>query len=430
MGAETTRRRALPSLSGRSWHVSENKNAPWYPWETDAPPFGVAYRDVQLPKGKQVTVSEGHPFHSSKRKGVVTGDVGGPFFTQKSYVLSKHKVKSIVNEFVYDNNPERRRRYTHTGLLVANPNPTSSSSDIYPPSYATSDDDLDEMGASAIANCAPTNSPANASTFLGELMKDGLPSLIGSQFWKDRTSKAKSASGEYLNIQFGWRPLVNDVSKFADVVRHADTVLAQFERDSGRVVRRKYKFPDEVSTESVQIAYDGQATPFGVYATVLGPGQTWGPVVRTRKITKRRYFSGAFTYFLPSGYDSRNEMSRFALLAERLGAVPTPDVLWELAPWSWAIDWFSNAGDVVSNISNYAKYGLIMRYGYIMEHVIVQDTYTQEGNNPFKVDPLILVTETKRRRQANPYGFGVSWDGLSSFQASILAALGINRSRR
>jgi hypothetical protein len=34
---------------------------------------------------------------------------------------------------------------------------------------------------------------------------------------------------------------------------------------------------------------------------------------------------------------------------------------------------------------------------------------------------------TKRRTEANPFGFGVSWKGLSPFQLSIAAALGISR---
>jgi len=40
---------------------------------------------------------------------------------------------------------------------------------------------------------------------------------------------------------------------------------------------------------------------------------------------------------------------------------------------------------------------------------------------------VTFVTETKKRIRANPFGFGVSWDGLSPFQASIAAALGITR---
>jgi hypothetical protein len=128
-------------------------------------------------------------------------------------------------------------------------------------------------------------------------------------------------------------------------------------------------------------------------------------------------------------------VGRIALLADRIGLSPTPDTIWNLAPWSWAIDWFSNTGDVISNVTDFATQGLVMHYGYVMEHSIVERTYYQPisgyliDRKPVAAGPLSLVTETKVRRQANPFGFGVSWEGLSTFQASILAALGISRRR-
>jgi hypothetical protein len=73
-----------------------------------------------------------------------------------------------------------------------------------------------------------------------------------------------------------------------------------------------------------------------------------------------------------------------------------------------------------------------MPYGYLMEHSIVRDTYFWDGPTTLKADrivpsPITLVSETKLRRKANPYGFGLTWDELSSRQQSILAALGITR---
>jgi len=147
-----------------------------------------------------------------------------------------------------------------------------------------------------------------------------------------------------------------------------------------------------------------------------------------------RWFSGAFTYHLPSDYDSRSKMTDYASLADKVyGTSITPEVLWELAPWSWAVDWFFNAGDVVNNLSDWESAGLVMRYGYMMEHTFHKYTYIASGTgfkkelNLASVPSLTLVTETKKRVGANPFGFGVTWDGLSPFQTSVLAALGISR---
>jgi len=124
-------------------------------------------------------------------------------------------------------------------------------------------------------------------------------------------------------------------------------------------------------------------------------------------------------------------MARHALEAKKLlGISLTPETLWNLAPWSWTVDWFSNAGDVISNVSDWATDGLVMRYGYLMEHSIVKDTYLMNGTGSKSVPscpPLQLVTETKLRKRANPFGFGLTWNGLSAVQLAILGALGISR---
>jgi hypothetical protein len=112
-----------------------------------------------------------------------------------------------------------------------------------------------------------------------------------------------------------------------------------------------------------------------------------------------------------------------------------PETVWNLTPWSWAVDWFSSAGDVVHNLNAWSKYGLVMRYGYLMEHKVLRNdhftTYTApqlKGQNPPSATPsMSFYTETKRRVRANPFGFGVSWNGLDKFQLSIAAALGLSR---
>jgi hypothetical protein len=125
-------------------------------------------------------------------------------------------------------------------------------------------------------------------------------------------------------------------------------------------------------------------------------------------------------------------MDRIALLAKQVGADPSPETIWNLAPWSWALDWFSNTGSVVQNISSFQSDGHVLAYGYMMEHSSSTDTYSLDGctltnGQPLEIPVFTLTTEVKKRRKANPYGFGVRWDGLSAFQYSILAALGITR---
>jgi hypothetical protein len=256
--------------------------------------------------------------------------------------------------------------------------------------------------------------------------------MLGVSTWKDRSALARAAGSEYLNAEFGWKPFISDIRKFSNAVRHADAVLAQYERDAGKQVRRSYHFPEQrIYDRSIVATSVGSI--WGPLNSNLLDGSSYGTVERVRETTRRQWFSGAFTYHLPTGYDSRSKMARYALESKKLfGLSLTPETLWNLAPWSWAVDWFSNTGDVVSNLTDWATDGLVMRYGYLMEHSIVRDTYTHTGSGLIglknRVSPLTFVIETKIRKRANPFGFGVSWNGLSPFQLSIAAALGLSRS--
>lgn len=397
--------------------------------------------------GRQVTVSEGHPWPPPKNKTAVT-DVGGPFTTTKSYLVVPAKMPYAklgpwrtgpFTDLINGQYVNYYRDLFIAGNFVASPGQVTIPTDfqsVMPPDLSSSDAVLDQYGATAISRCEPTQSVADLSTALLELMKEGLPSLVGSQTWRNRAdSVRKNAGSEYLNVQFGWLPLVDEVTKVAKAIKKSDEIIAQYERDAGRVVRRKYYFPSEVerSTQDVNCPYPvWNAGSFPELRVAPYLGKTY----RTRETVRRRWFSGAFTYFLPSGYDSRNRVSELAFKADKLfGLSITPEVLWNVTPWSWATDWFANTGDVIHNLEAFKSQGLIMRYGYIMEHTMTTDTYSfvydaaSTANRP-RVANLVLVTETKKRRPANPFGFGVKWTDLSSFQLSIAAALGLTKSRR
>jgi hypothetical protein len=77
----------------------------------------------------------------------------------------------------------------------------------------------------------------------------------------------------------------------------------------------------------------------------------------------------------------------------------------------------------------------VLKYAYIMEHSVVRDTYSFGGGlglipqalYPARPNPIVFVSETKLRRRATPFGFGISLGGLNSTQKTIVAALGLSR---
>lgn len=418
--AETTRKRSLPFNGPASGSKIVKSKSPNGPTIRSSMNLASALGDCN---GTQVTVSSGHPFTRRNSKTHRGQDVGGPFFSQRKFL------KSGIEKCVLHGEDQSWTCILNGSTFVCAP--TWAGKLSFPDYIAISSNELDALGTTAIARCKPTNSVADLSVAIGEILKEGIPSIIGSRTWQDRALTAKNAGSEYLNVAFGWQPLVRDISKFAKGVVSLESVMRQYERDAGRVVRRRFNFPVSTSTVVENFGAIGRQMTCPT-ESIFNDGGFGTQAVRIRETVRSTWFSGAFTYSLPSGYDARTTLGRYALIADRLGLELTPRTLWELAPWSWAIDWFSNTGDVVSNLSDFVTGGLVMRYGYVMDHTITTDTYVRPGGTGLKANvpvapPMVLVSETKIRRQAHPFGFGVSWDGLSSFQLSILAALGMSR---
>jgi hypothetical protein len=73
---------------------------------------------------------------------------------------------------------------------------------------------LGYYGPAAIKRCAPTSPHVSLSTALAELKREGLPSLPGINLLKDKVAHFRELGGEYLNLEFGWKPIASDVQAF------------------------------------------------------------------------------------------------------------------------------------------------------------------------------------------------------------------------
>jgi len=414
----STRRRSFTKRSGEI-HFSEDSGQTWN-----------SVPSKQLPNmGSQVTDSEGH---KQIRPGLF--ESGGPFYTAKV----ERSFPTVSISGTSQTNPAYRIK-GKIGTPMPDTTVPIEYRGVTPEGFRSKDlSDLDPLGATAISSCAPTNPNSSLAVALGEVRRDGIPALPGISTWRKRTAIAKAAGSEYLNYVFGWLPLVSEVDDVASSTRNSRDILKQYQRDSGRNVRREFEFPIEKSEYTTELGDYWPAASSQNQQTFLFPwSSAFGPIPLTQsvKIQTRRWFSGAFTHTLPDRGDAWSGVFRAGSEADKLyGITPTPDVLWELTPWSWAIDWFSNTGDVINNASQFAIQGLVMRYGYIMEEKSVKIT-NQFGSkivSPFlnsaSIPPSTIELISKTRAAANPFGFGLTWDGLSSTQVAIAAALGITRS--
>ena len=379
--------------------------------------------------GYQYTLSENHSewFDENRNR---LADIGGNFYTEKLHASIPN---SDVELFPVNYGDFWWRKIT--GTAVPGIDYSVPLSAHFPGEIALSESELNQKGATAIKRSMPTKPAADAGTAAGEAVKDGVPNLPILHSLAKRAKIAKDAGDEFLNVAFGWLPLVDDVRNTAKAVIEFDRLMKQYEAGSGKPHRRQYDFPFEESDELVY-----RSDP--VYAaSISGKGLTGsnhdtyerGRIVVRRKTSRQCWFHGSYTYYLPSGYDSRSATSKNVAAAKKiLGLELTPELLWNLAPWSWAIDWFSNAGDVISNVGNFANQDLVLHYGYLMSTTKTTVTISHEGPSGIlgvgAVRPLVFTREVKQRAKANPYGFGVSMGGLSTFQLAILSALGLSKS--
>lgn len=385
--------------------------------------------------GVQLTESESHRF--DRELGHYVG--GGPFYTSRAQpFVQTARVKDIVVSFgLHDT--------LYAGPILGE---DISAADFTKSGYvgklgSFDKDSMSKQGTTAISLCNPVNPASNLGTGLAEAFREGVPSLPGIQSWEKRASLAKSAGSEYLNYIFGWAPLVKEIDDVGRAARRHRDIMNHYHGNEGKNTHRRFDFP----LQHAETSFETEARwPLALGINNSSIDTSSSAPKRTVSLLKetKSWFEGCFTYALPSDTDSWTKAIGFGSDADQLfGLQLTPSILWELTPWSWAVDWFSNAGEVINNVTNFGAAGLVMRYGYMMMETTERVTITTESANLVqrnlnKSGPKYRVVGsgstsrgyevvTKRRVPASPFGFSVGWEGLSPTQLAITAALGITR---
>lgn len=315
---------------------------------------------------------------------------------------------------------------------------SGKSSKPYATSYHAPSIDIG-VGTQFLNSTRPTKSAANIAQALIETFLD-LPKL---PLWelsqaKRYTDTLRKGGSEYLNAVFGWAPLVSDITKVVYAIAQSTDIIRQYERDSGKQVRRRASRPWSVQTSSVISQSPSVYTSFGTsdyYGSRIfaSPGFSYGGSTVTESYTERYSFSGAFQYLLAGDETFLSKMDRYGQLANRLlGARLNIEVLWEIAPWSWLLDWFGDFGSFIAVNNSIADDNLVIRYGYLMRQVTYHRTFAHTGigfNNGYKTGPFSssYIYTSKERVRATPFGFGLNPDQFTDGQWAILGALGLTK---
>lgn len=248
--------------------------------------------------------------------------------------------------------------------------------------------------------------------------------------------------GEFhLAVQFGWLPILKSAQNFVQAQSRGQKRLNQLIRDEGRNIRRRTELPNLGS--SVEVTEQIGSQPWsvtGMYPTFssynyAGNGERSFSSTRL-ELYSRVWAVGSFRYLLPPGPRdvpwTRNMRRRL------MGSRITPSTLYELMPWSWLIDYFTNLGDFVEAVSGGVADNLVSNYCFIMSNIGQKATVTAteyitpglpKGGLPSKAITAVTTKELdyKYRVSGSPFGFGVTQGSLTPHQLGILGALGLSR---
>lgn len=308
---------------------------------------------------------------------------------------------------------------------------------------------LDTFGRQAYARVAPSSVVFDAANFLGEL-RERLPSLA-LQTLRDQSRFFRSLGSDYLNFAFGWKPFIDDLIRAGNALYQATLQLSS----DGHSSHRRFGLPPFQNSRSITAMSsfaDSFSTGLGVpgglipsgfpmpktvlgYATPLSQdisGADYNTRFASKQVERFRWFEGMFTSFYPLGFDPSSYLEKLNVL---VNTRVTPEVLWNLTPWTWLVDWNLKIGDSIRANQLRANDLLIMHYGYAMEQTVYTTTsyFENPSNNPpntiFPAKTGMIVRTTRKRRiRANPYGFGIGGAGaLSAPQLAILGALGLTK---
>jgi len=298
-------------------------------------------------------------------------------------------------------------------------------------------------GTEFIAQTIPTQSHASLAQFAGEL-REGLPDILGFD-WKKTRSFRPDRDGGSLSLQFGWLPFIRDLTKMFEAVVNSQQILERYVQNSaefGSTVRRRRRSAPEVEVRSDKT--DGNAIfPNNVESgnddiTSIIYGFDGSPRVRNVRrfetSTVTWSFSARYMYSIPEADGLLGRLHSYVDKANHLlGIRLTPEVLYELTPWSWLLDWQTDIGSIISNATAFSQDALAMQYGYVMREETREVTYLSD---PFRPDSNTSITldtsyrtDYKMRWQASPYGFGTSFGDLSQSQLDILLSLVSNKGK-
>lgn len=429
---EKTLRDGLPSYKARSVPDGSRKSATgrYRIGSSTISTWGGVGSDGYM----QETTSFNHAPLKVFRDILKVDDWGGPFFTRKFTLTSDVSTNTLYSSSADESQniytSYKGMVYPSIDLAKIGRNLSQGSfllHDSIFPDYSMSRKALKEQGVKMMLSANPTQPAYRAADALAELFAD--QSLMGIPLLDFLKRGWPGIAGEYLNLQFAILPTISDGKTIWSLSQKTEAIMQQYLRDADNNISRKRRIPTIVTATSTTYTNSQLADPLGHGF----PGQLQGGngrLVVTTVNSRDIWFEGVYHELM------KKSASKFERTLKQWNAVygfaPTLKSVWEATPFSWMVDYFTNAQEFIQGTFVAGGDGSLLVRGYVMCTTRVKTTYTWSGNlmvrgslRPFTFT-WITDEVIKQRECARPYGLAWTSQPLTGKQMSILAALGIS----
>lgn len=366
-----------------------------------------------LPNGQPSTRSYADSGYEQK----FIDNTAGDHSTPNSFLMNRTRVTGGIVSGRYMYSPGFGEGYNNYPSRVYDHSRTA------PPSFSLPGD----LASKLFAQANPLRPEILLPVFLFELRE--LPGMI-RQLGRFNLLKPSNRPGRgdsrlpaqmWLSGNFGWAPLVSDLSKLMGFSES----LAKREQEFDRIfakggTTRKMTLYTNSSPAQTSFTVSAGNVNRSLTATGMSSVKTWG-TVRVKPSV------------LPSGNPIRRPPPDYVARAFLgLTANNISSNVWEALPWSWLIDYFINVGSYLQSHSTGRMFTL--DGACIMTHQVrTVESKPFEGapdkdGNTIKISGAKIVSESKSRDVVyNTPLPSIRMSPLSGHQLSILGSLAVSR---
>ncbi len=245
-----------------------------------------------------------------------------------------------------------------------------------------------------------------------------LKALFGRLGAKSGSGGPKGLAGDYLGVQFGWLPLVEDISKLLDFQHYVlkrNKELHQLY--SGEGLRRRLQFEEDNSSTATTMTTSAQNCAITLRLSLDVRKKSWGTI---------HWYPSTPPSYQPSDH-ALNQLSKALVLG--MNPESLANGIWKVLPWTWLIGWFTNFGKyTLANSWTVPAHHSAACFMSQVETMMTPSGCSVSNALSASVAPSGMAKHTyKNRILSGALTVGFNMPYISMFKLSILTALFVQK---